>query len=107
MVSISPMGTLVLGCWLALGCTDSSRKDLDLDSKNLVQTNFLPPGVSGFEKDVSEKMELALKARGKAYQPRTRHLNPDGSAKYLNRLILETSPYLLQHSHAEDVKRCL
>ena len=29
----------------------------------------------------------------------TRHLNPDGSPKYTNRLIHETSPYLRQHAH--------
>ncbi|HEX8757499.1 MAG TPA: thioredoxin domain-containing protein [Steroidobacteraceae bacterium] len=29
----------------------------------------------------------------------TRHLNPDGSPKYTNRLIGETSPYLRQHAH--------
>jgi uncharacterized protein YyaL (SSP411 family) len=29
----------------------------------------------------------------------TRHLNPDGSPKYTNRLIAETSPYLRQHAH--------
>ena len=29
----------------------------------------------------------------------TRHLNPDGSAKYTNRLLAETSPYLRQHAH--------
>src|SRR6185312_4572233 len=28
-----------------------------------------------------------------------RHLNPDGSPKYTNRLIGETSPYLRQHAH--------
>jgi uncharacterized protein len=27
------------------------------------------------------------------------HLNPDGSPKYTNRLIAETSPYLRQHAH--------
>lgn len=37
--------------------------------------------------------------RDQDYQPRTRHLNKDGSAKYTNRLFLETSPYLLQHAH--------
>ena len=37
--------------------------------------------------------------RGQDYQPRTRHLNADGSAKYTNRLFLESSPYLLQHAH--------
>ncbi|MBI4364064.1 MAG: thioredoxin domain-containing protein [Candidatus Latescibacteria bacterium] len=31
--------------------------------------------------------------------PRTRHLLPDGSPRYTNRLFLESSPYLLQHAH--------
>ena len=30
---------------------------------------------------------------------RTRHLLPDGSPRYTNRLARETSPYLLQHAH--------
>jgi uncharacterized protein len=29
----------------------------------------------------------------------TRHLNPDGTPKYTNRLMAETSPYLRQHAH--------
>ncbi|HUA23386.1 MAG TPA: thioredoxin domain-containing protein [Steroidobacteraceae bacterium] len=29
----------------------------------------------------------------------TRHVNPDGTPKYTNRLIGETSPYLRQHAH--------
>ncbi len=31
--------------------------------------------------------------------PRTRHRSADGSPRYTNRLILESSPYLLQHAH--------
>ena len=31
--------------------------------------------------------------------PRTRHLNPDGSPTYTNRLAKEASPYLRQHAH--------
>jgi len=34
-----------------------------------------------------------------SYVPRTKHFNPDGGAKYTNRLFLESSPYLLQHAH--------
>ncbi|MCK5697153.1 MAG: thioredoxin domain-containing protein [Gammaproteobacteria bacterium] len=41
----------------------------------------------------------ALKDKGKDYQPRTEHLNADGSPQYTNRLILEQSPYLIQHAH--------
>ncbi len=45
------------------------------------------------------RFEEARKAKGAGYRPRTRHLRPDGWAKYTNRLFLETSPYLLQHAH--------
>ena len=31
--------------------------------------------------------------------PRTRHLRDDGSPRYINRLFLESSPYLRQHAH--------
>ncbi|MGH7860593.1 MAG: thioredoxin domain-containing protein, partial [Candidatus Binatia bacterium] len=38
-------------------------------------------------------------AKGPDYEPRTHHFNADGSPKYVNRLILEKSPYLLQHAN--------
>ncbi|MBT6176915.1 MAG: thioredoxin domain-containing protein [Deltaproteobacteria bacterium] len=41
----------------------------------------------------------AYKSAGKDYVPRTHHLNDDGSAKYINRLIFQESPYLRQHAH--------
>jgi uncharacterized protein len=49
--------------------------------------------------ELREKLAAALRAKGPGYVPRTRHKNPDGSPKHTNRLILETSPYLLQHAH--------
>jgi uncharacterized protein len=45
------------------------------------------------------RLDAALRAKGPGYVPRTRHKSPDGSPRYTNRLILETSPYLLQHAH--------
>ena len=33
------------------------------------------------------------------YEPRTEHVDAEGKPHYLNRLILETSPYLRQHAH--------
>ncbi len=45
------------------------------------------------------RLEAARRAKGSGYVPRTRHKNPDGTPKYTNRLILESSPYLLQHAH--------
>ena len=40
-----------------------------------------------------------LQSKGSSYRPRTVHLEADGKPKYINRLIFETSPYLLQHAH--------
>ncbi len=34
-----------------------------------------------------------------SYDKRTHHLNDDGTGIFINRLILENSPYLLQHAH--------
>lgn len=34
-----------------------------------------------------------------AQPPRTRHLRPDGTPRYTNRLARESSPYLQQHAH--------
>jgi len=44
-------------------------------------------------------LAAALAAKGPAYQPRTHHLDERGLPLYTNRLIRETSPYLLQHAH--------
>lgn len=48
---------------------------------------------------LQQKLQAALTGKGAGYRPRTHHFNPDGSPKYTNRLILEDSPYLLQHAH--------
>ena len=56
------------------------------------------PGAPPLPADVGERIRAAA-ARRSAENPRTRHLLPDGSAKYTNRLVLEASPYLQQHAH--------
>jgi len=48
---------------------------------------------------LQQRLDAALAAKGLAYRPRTEHLLPDGRPRYTNRLILEDSPYLLQHAH--------
>jgi len=55
-------------------------------------------GVNYFA-DLREKLDLATKSKGTDYQPRTEHINSDGKAVYTNRLILDSSPYLIQHAH--------
>ena len=49
--------------------------------------------------EIETRLAAALAALGPTYQPRTHHLGPDGRPHYTNRLILESSPYLLQHAH--------
>ncbi len=49
--------------------------------------------------ELQERLNQAYLAKGVGYRPRTEHFNADGSPKYINRLILEDSPYLLQHAH--------
>jgi hypothetical protein len=57
------------------------------------------PGAQRHDENLIKKLEKARAFHGPSYQPRTKHLQPDGSAKYTNRLFLESSPYLLQHAH--------
>ena len=53
-----------------------------------------PPPAAG----LSARLRAALEARGPGYLPHTRHL-AGKAPRYTNRLILESSPYLLQHAH--------
>jgi len=57
------------------------------------------PGAPPFDPELLARFGTKRSARGAAYRPRTRHLHPDGSPVYTNRLFLESSPYLLQHAH--------
>ncbi|MCB0308602.1 MAG: thioredoxin domain-containing protein, partial [Bdellovibrionales bacterium] len=56
------------------------------------------PGVI-FSKSQIEKFEIANQSVKLLDDTRVLHKNDDGTPKYTNRLIFETSPYLLQHAH--------
>ncbi len=57
------------------------------------------PGVASVDKALQEQLDRKLAAQGPGYVPRSHHLNEDGSPRFTNRLIRESSPYLLQHAH--------
>ena len=59
----------------------------------------LEPPAATRAPDVTERLEAAYAAKGPEYRPRTQHLDGEGRALYVNRLIEEGSPYLLQHAH--------
>ncbi len=63
-----------------------------------VANPLLPP--PGLRRDSSERaaLQVAYAAMPAAYEPRT-HLKQNGRPLYINRLIHEASPYLLQHAH--------
>ncbi len=56
------------------------------------------PGASPFDASLQSSLTRAAAALVKTTPPRTKHLTPDGSPKYVNRLVLESSPYLQQHA---------
>ncbi len=66
-------------------------------------SDVLEANDDNFILDNSAKLKNALftayKNKGSDYQPRTEHLEADGTPEYINRLILEESPYLIQHAH--------
>jgi uncharacterized protein YyaL (SSP411 family) len=57
------------------------------------------PGFSSVDEGLQQRLDRALASQGPDYVPRAHHLNEDGSPKFTNRLIEESSPYLLQHAH--------
>jgi len=66
-----------------------------------VTTFPAPPEAPAYPAELSSALAAALDQRRAApggYRPRTHHLVGE-SPKYTNRLILESSPYLLQHAH--------
>jgi uncharacterized protein YyaL (SSP411 family) len=51
------------------------------------------------EDSLEQRLRQAEAAREGSYDKRTEHLDEQGRALFINRLILEDSPYLLQHAH--------
>ena len=89
--------TLVLAA-ASWGCQKSCRKPIVGGTPMPTKTHALP-GLDPFSAELSLALAEALAAKGDKYVPRTHHTEPNGTPKYTNRLILETSPYLLQHAH--------
>ena len=57
------------------------------------------PGIERPDDALDQQLRAAVADRGADYRPRTEHVDGDGQPRFVNRLILETSPYLLQHAH--------
>lgn len=57
------------------------------------------PGAGPFAPALQVRLERAAATVDAREPPRTRQRGADGTPRYTNRLILESSPYLLQHAH--------
>ena len=57
------------------------------------------PGAEAFDASLDQAIAAAWQTRPAGYEPRTGHLGADGTPTYVNRLFLESSPYLQQHAH--------
>jgi len=89
------------------GCPDgidtdhevSASADANRSAGRAAGGNPSLPGMESPGNELSELLAAAVRERGQDYKPRTRHTSADGSPLYTNRLILEASPYLVQHAH--------
>ncbi|OQK17502.1 hypothetical protein AU255_06400 [Methyloprofundus sedimenti] len=52
-----------------------------------------------FPPEMQSELHAAYIAKGKDYQPRSANLLDNGQPAYINQLILQDSPYLIQHAH--------
>jgi uncharacterized protein YyaL (SSP411 family) len=57
------------------------------------------PDAEPAPREVAELLAAVAASLPPTYEPRTRHLQPDGRARFANRLLAEGSPYLRQHAH--------
>ena len=100
-----PEHLLILLAVLALvACTEPTPEDddpLPTTAAALHSPGLLNPGAEVRPAELSAALAEAWAARPEDYSPRTRHLaDPAGrEPKFVNRLFLQTSPYLLQHAH--------
>ncbi len=69
------------------------------DQDRFEQRRFEPAHIPERPIRLEQTIRQALDAKPSDYVPRTEHLLKDGSPRYTNRLILEDSPYLIQHAH--------
>ena len=85
----------------ALGCERPQGAEFEVVSppSTVVTGDPSLPGVVRVDDALNARLHQALGQKGASYVPRTHHLEADGSPRFTNRLILESSPYLLQHAH--------
>ncbi|UCF48067.1 MAG: thioredoxin domain-containing protein [Myxococcales bacterium] len=86
---------------LGLACDPVRKNEQEPSTEPTSATQSDPrlPGVESVDEALQQRLDRELASKGPGYVPRTHHLNEDGSPRFTNRLIEQSSPYLLQHAH--------
>jgi len=95
------LGALLGGCQKMAPTGALRQKEGATDGAEVAKVRPQPPlpGIDTPSDSLAETLRAKLATMGADYEPRTTHTLADGGPKYTNRLILESSPYLLQHAH--------
>ena len=100
--SIAVLTTLLIpmaACSGHSGCAAKEASSMKGPRARDGTANPALPGMGDGTPALMQRLNASLAAKGPDYEPRTHHFNDDGTPKFVNRLVLETSPYLLQHAH--------
>lgn len=100
-IGLGPLVAWVPLAFFGLACDTPQKTEpaAEIESSAGAQSDPKLPGVVSFDQKLQERLDQALAAQGPDYVPRTHHLRDDGTPLYTNRLIEQSSPYLLQHAH--------
>jgi uncharacterized protein YyaL (SSP411 family) len=98
---VAPLLAMVSLGLLGLACDPAQKGEASpaTEPSSGAESNPRLPGIESVDDVLQKRLDQALAARGPDYVPRTHHLRDDGSPRFTNRLIEESSPYLLQHAH--------
>ncbi|RRD00371.1 DUF255 domain-containing protein [Amphritea balenae] len=90
---------LFIFCALALSLLCNLAQAQETDTQPAT-TDFSPLSyIAPRSADLQSRLIRALQQKPDGYSPRTQHIDDEGNPLYTNRLILESSPYLIQHAH--------
>ncbi|MFQ6672173.1 MAG: thioredoxin domain-containing protein, partial [Candidatus Tectimicrobiota bacterium] len=103
-LSCWPLWLMLAVAWSLQGVPGYAQADIWHQSPTWVEIRaaferLRLPGLEPFPEQLEARLWKAYQAKGPDYQPRTPHRDAHGVPRYINRLILEASPYLLQHAH--------
>jgi hypothetical protein len=82
-----------------MGCEDGTAPPSEPATAVAPFSDPALPGIERPDPDLTTRLSQELQNKGAKYGVRAEHRTADGSPKFVNRLISEQSPYLLQHAH--------